>query len=270
MSTSIPASPVDASKKVDLIEEELKTDEPNGSVVQEPLAAPDSLYADPGDEDAEDLSDEIDYPVNEEVDDADAYDGIEKEEEEPVTYPSAMPLSTERRFKSVGNPAFKLVGARPKHPSRFVTVGKDDYKTIKASISSMTDIYKSAQPDEEETREETVLEEDEPLDYGAEEDEEFHTAVDDTEAVAPGVNTLETKCYSFLCNVGNPLYQCYSFVCPRRALGKCYSPSCKEGKTGYACYAYSCPNRAAPAEPTTSEPTSTSYKSGEQVASSNL
>ncbi|KIM24218.1 hypothetical protein M408DRAFT_11104 [Serendipita vermifera MAFF 305830] len=99
MSTSIPASPVDASKKVDFIEEELKTDEPNGSVVQEPLAAPDSLYADPGDEDAEDLSDEIDYPVNEEVDDADAYDGIEKEEEEPVTYPSAMPLSTERRFK---------------------------------------------------------------------------------------------------------------------------------------------------------------------------
>lgn len=221
----------------------LSKDIPNGTALEQSEVAPESLFTEPDfptDDTAAPFSDEVEYPINEEVDEADAYDGMATEDygteetasvaetiQSPtVSSPGAMPLSTLRLFKTVGNPAFKVVGARTKRPSRFVTVGKDDFKTIKASIASMADIYKSAPGYEDQAKEETVDEEDEPL-YGEsesqndgsgnqEEEEEFYTAFDDTDAVASGVNTLATGCYSFICQQGQSNYACYSFSCPRR------------------------------------------------------
>lgn len=207
----------------------------------EPLVeeAPASLFTEPSfpvDETYTPLSEEVEYPINdhaEELDQDDSADHDEIEEavvQEDVTPvietaskaatppENAMPLRTTRRFQTVGNPEFKVIGVRPKRPSRFVTVGKDDYKTIKASISSMTDIYKvspDANDENDKEREETVAEEEEEragspngshalepaesssgsaaderektehpdMDAAAEEEEEFHTAIDDSETV---------------------------------------------------------------------------------------
>jgi hypothetical protein len=68
----------------------------------------------------------------------------EKKEEEKPKVPE-MQLRSTRKFKSVGSPAFNAVGAAgPRQPSRFVTIGKPEYKTIKASITSISDIYKAS------------------------------------------------------------------------------------------------------------------------------
>jgi hypothetical protein len=150
--------------------------------------APAALFTEPDfpvDETHTSFSDEVEYPINgeeeEELDQNEVDDGETAKEEDVVvqedtppvveTAPkasvsseNAMPLRATRRFQTVGNPEFKVVGVRPKRPSRFVTVGKEDFKTIKASISSMADIYKaSPQADDEndKEREETVEEEDE-------------------------------------------------------------------------------------------------------------
>jgi hypothetical protein len=148
--------------------------------------APASLFTEPEfpvDETHTSFSEEVEYPINDEAEELDQkeVDDSERAKEEEVvvqedTPPvvetasktgvsseNAMPLRATRRFQTVGNPEFKVVGVRPKRPSRFVTVGKEDFKTIKASISSMTDIYKaSPQADDEndKEREETVEEED--------------------------------------------------------------------------------------------------------------
>ncbi|KAG8840779.1 hypothetical protein FRB91_005682, partial [Serendipita sp. 411] len=77
---------------------------------------------------------------------------------EPLTATSAtasesskanlISLPSSRKFKSVGSPTYKVVGAPPpRQPSRFVTVGNDQYKTIKASISDISDIFSSKKVD---------------------------------------------------------------------------------------------------------------------------
>ncbi|CAG8569619.1 9014_t:CDS:2, partial [Acaulospora colombiana] len=97
---------------------------------------------------------------------------VEKKEENPKA--PEVQLRSSRKFKSVGNPAFGgAVGTPPpRQPSRFVTVGNPEYKTIKASITSIADIYKASgmtAPEEkgdenlEDAKEavhETILEED--------------------------------------------------------------------------------------------------------------
>ncbi|PVF93532.1 TPR-like protein [Serendipita vermifera] len=99
---------------------------------------------------------------------------VEKKEEKPKA--PDMQLRSTRKFKSVGNPTFggPVGAAAPRQPSRFVTVGNPEYKTIKASITSIADIYKAAgmtAPEEKQQGEgdledvkeamhETILEED--------------------------------------------------------------------------------------------------------------
>jgi len=225
---------------------------------------PESLFTEPNfpvEEPHVPLSEEVEYPVHEDAQglhQQEVEEGVAAEED-PVVQEDAtptveetpkvdapskstMPLRATRRFQTVGNPAFKVIGVRPKKPSRFVTVGKEEYKTIKASITSITDIYKASPEAKEENDQEVQepLNEEEEEKEGnegshahgeddshpqereesspasianehgkaehsednvpsanaaVEDDEEFHTAIDDSEAAAiegNGVVTAET------------------------------------------------------------------------------
>lgn len=189
---------------------------------------------------------------------------VDEEDVEEVEYIPPRPV---QRFRSVGNPAFKVVGATPKRPSRFRTVGSPTYTTIKASISSMAELYAGKGNAEDPERPETLMEDNES---------ESATNADDTSTIvdheeldmslyplykelngklaavhieSSGVVTELTACYSPLCQSGAAKHcACYSFVCPNRASGVklsetgCYSPRCGEaGQT--SCYSFVCPNR---------------------------
>ncbi|CCA74739.1 hypothetical protein PIIN_08697 [Serendipita indica DSM 11827] len=113
----------------------------------------------------------------------------EPEEDETRLRPldeAELLLPAKPAFKSVGSRDFRLVGAKPHEPSRFVTVGSSQYTTIKASISSMEEINwikkLKDEKDEEEARlaaslqSQTVEEEAEPT--SADEAEEVEYPVD--------------------------------------------------------------------------------------------
>lgn len=177
-----------------------------------------------------------------------------KSQAEDNDEPVYVPTRPVQRFKSVGNPTFKVVGATPKKTSRFRTVGSSTYTTIKASISSMAELYPNGKPDEieEETTWPETVPEDEPTESVTNGDD-GSTVVDAEDSAAPasekqssGIITVRTPCYSPLCvAIGNAaIAACYSFVCPNRqpskpvdaeasstGMGKDYSTAIPEAKS---------------------------------------
>jgi hypothetical protein len=190
---------------------------------------------------------------------------IDEDDEEP----EYIPIRPVQFFKSVGNPLFKVVGASPKRPSRFRTVGSPTYTTIKSSISSMAEIFpgkENGDDDDGKWRPDTVQEDAESVTNGDDgstivDHEEIRTPtykelngkLADIEAESPGVITALTACYSPFCDRFGSGGQstCYSFVCPNltsgviTALTGCYSPLCgKVGSGGQSgCYSFVCPGR---------------------------